>query len=87
MEIGKKLCLCDGSIKFGGARRDRISLLHILGSICGRFLNDNMQSRPLDHNKKPSDGAKQAMVTKTQRGDHTEMEINGSGPCIRVTSF
>jgi hypothetical protein len=48
VEIGKKLCLCDGSIKFGGARQDRISLLHILGSICGKFLLDNMQSRALD---------------------------------------
>jgi hypothetical protein len=48
VEIGKKLCLCDGSIKFGGAKQDRISLLHILGSIFGRFLPDNMQSRPLD---------------------------------------
>jgi hypothetical protein len=58
VEIGKKLCLCDGSIKFDEARQDIIPLLHIIGSICGRFLPDNMQSRPLDHNKKPRDGAK-----------------------------
>jgi hypothetical protein len=79
VEIGKKLCLCDGSIKSGGARQVRISLLHILGSICGKFLPENMQSRYWEHNKKPRDGAKQAMITNVQRGA-SHRDRNGSEP-------